>query len=178
MNPLKSIVAFVKHEPAILLSLVGAGIAVGADYGLHLNANDTKILFGAVTAMGGVVIRQAVVPNVKVAKQATTVETRLSALEAVANNFVPVAVKPEVSFYEKVVQDALTGAISAQTVVAPVAATAVAALATPAPLPAVAPPTTSPVVAVAVAEAPAAALPLPTPAAVPLIDPTDLHSHA
>ncbi len=88
MTAAAAVKAFLKKEPAILMSAAGAAISVGTTFGLKLNLAQTREIYGAVAAVTALGIRQTVTPNVKVAQtdalvaQAEKVQARLSAIEA------------------------------------------------------------------------------------------------
>lgn len=64
----------IKHEPAVLLSAVGAGVGFAADMGLHVTVDQQRSIYAAVAMVTGFFIRQTVTPS-------SEVSTRLDALE-------------------------------------------------------------------------------------------------
>lgn len=65
MNKLiAQVVALVKKEPAIVISVMGAAITLLAtSMGLHLSADQTKAVYSAVVAVVGLIVRSQVVPK-------------------------------------------------------------------------------------------------------------------
>jgi hypothetical protein len=61
--------ARIKTEPAVLLSLLGAAFAVAASFGLSLSKEQTGAITGFVVILLGVITRQSVTPNSKVAAE-------------------------------------------------------------------------------------------------------------
>lgn len=94
MNPLSAAWSFIKHEPAIILSVVGAGVGAAAVFGLHLNPAETKDVYTATAAVTGLLIRASVTPNPKVAESIAAVESRVAALEPMVNALLPAADRP------------------------------------------------------------------------------------
>ncbi len=81
---MSKLVAFVKGEPAVLISVAGAAVGIAADFGLHLSTQQADSLYGFVAILAGVLIRQTVVPNAKVDGRLAAVETALQAFHAPA----------------------------------------------------------------------------------------------
>lgn len=81
-NPFKGIVALVKREPAVLLSLAGAGIGVGADFGLHLSASQQRGVYSGVAAITGFLIRATVTPTSSVNARLDQLQAQLDKLTA------------------------------------------------------------------------------------------------
>lgn len=67
-----AVTTFVKHEPAVLLSVAGAGIGLGATFGFHLSPAESKEVYAGITTAAGLVIRQFVSPTAKVPTAAQT----------------------------------------------------------------------------------------------------------
>jgi hypothetical protein len=63
MSWFSKLVAHIKAEPAVLLSLVGAGITVATDFGLHLTATQISGVDGVVAVLTGLLIRSQVTPT-------------------------------------------------------------------------------------------------------------------
>lgn len=75
MSVAKSIGNLIRREPAVLLSLAGAGVGLATQLGLHLNVAQTRAVYGFVAMVTGFFIRQTVTPT-------STLTARLDALEA------------------------------------------------------------------------------------------------
>lgn len=84
MSFFSRIFATLKKEPAVLLSLAGSGVAVAADFGLHLSAQQEKGVYGAVAAVTALLIRQSVTPNSAVNSRLTALESAVAALQPAA----------------------------------------------------------------------------------------------
>lgn len=54
-----------KTEPAVVISLVAAVLALAASFGLPLTEDQTKALMAVVTIVAGLVIRTQVTPSGK-----------------------------------------------------------------------------------------------------------------
>lgn len=80
MSVFTSIANFVRREPACITAVAGAGISVGAAFGLHLSAHQSQEVVGGAAALTGLLIRAKVTPNV-------SVESRLKAVEAAVAKF-------------------------------------------------------------------------------------------
>lgn len=119
-NPFKWVWALLKHEPAIALTIAGAGIGTAASLGLHLNPTETKDVYAAVAALTSVAIRQSVQPSSSVAATTAQFEKRLSDLEGVVNRLVPAQDLSLVKEVEAVVDSAASGAEAANTGGSPV----------------------------------------------------------
>lgn len=75
--------AFLKTEPALLVTATADVVSFGADFGLHLTSDQQKGLFGLASALTAIVIRQVVTPNSKAGPVGpTTLESRIATLEA------------------------------------------------------------------------------------------------
>lgn len=61
--------ARIKTEPAVLLSLLGAGFAMFASFGLSLSKDQTTTVTAFVIVLLGFITRQSVTPNSKVAAE-------------------------------------------------------------------------------------------------------------
>lgn len=94
MNPFTAAWSFVKHEPAITLSVVGAGVGAAAVFGLHLNPAETKDVYTATAAVTGLLIRASVTPNPKVAESIGALESKVEALEPLLNQLMPLPERP------------------------------------------------------------------------------------
>lgn len=65
MSALSRLVAFVRHEPAVLISLAGVAVTVATDFGFALSASQVAGIDAAVGALTGLLIRSQVTPVVK-----------------------------------------------------------------------------------------------------------------
>lgn len=64
-----SIVSWLKNEPALVTSVLGAAAAVGASFGVNFTPDQVKAAFGAVSVVVGLIVRSRVSPVVKVVAQ-------------------------------------------------------------------------------------------------------------
>ena len=64
---MRGILDYIKREPAVLLSLLGAAFAMFAAFGLSLTTEQTAAITAVVVVVLGIVTRQTVTPNVSVA---------------------------------------------------------------------------------------------------------------
>ena len=97
MSVFSRVRAFLKSEPALLVTATADIISFGADFGLHLTADQQKGLFGLASALTAIVIRQTVTPNGKVNSGPSTapdVSGRLAALEAAVSELARPPVSP------------------------------------------------------------------------------------
>jgi hypothetical protein len=83
---LPNLIGALKGEPAVVISLAITGASYAAGTYFHLNANDTREVAAAATAVSGIIIRHFVTPSTSTA----AVENRIAALEAIVNPLVPV----------------------------------------------------------------------------------------
>lgn len=78
----------VRREPAVLLSLLGAGFALASAFGFDLSKEQTGAITAFIVVLLGIITRQSVTPNVSVAAkeahppEAEHVEPELVAGEA------------------------------------------------------------------------------------------------
>jgi hypothetical protein len=59
---MKAIFKFIKSEPAIILTAVGALVSLALSFGLHLTPDQVKAVYSFAAALTGVIIRQLVTP--------------------------------------------------------------------------------------------------------------------
>lgn len=64
---MKAIIDYIKSEPARLLSLLSAAFAMFAAFGLDLSQEQVGTIMAFVAILVGIVVRQSVTPNIKVA---------------------------------------------------------------------------------------------------------------
>lgn len=64
MSAIGKLIAYLRREPALVLTAAAEGISLGAAFGLKLNPEQTKAIYGFVAAVAGVLIRSQVTPNV------------------------------------------------------------------------------------------------------------------
>lgn len=65
MSWLTRLTTFVRHEPAVLISLAGVAVTVATDFGLSLSASQVAGIDAAVGAITGLLIRSQVTPIAK-----------------------------------------------------------------------------------------------------------------
>lgn len=53
----------IKGEPAVIVSLISAIIALGVSFGLSISAEQTGAIMAVVTILAGLLIRTQVTPN-------------------------------------------------------------------------------------------------------------------
>lgn len=63
---MNAVLARVKAEPAVIISFVGALLALAVAFGFHLSADQTAALMGVVTLTVGFVTRSQVSPKAPV----------------------------------------------------------------------------------------------------------------
>lgn len=61
-----SIVDRVRREPALLVALVSAILIALSEFGVSLTSGQQAAIVGVIIAIGAIIVRQAVTPNVSV----------------------------------------------------------------------------------------------------------------
>lgn len=64
---MKAIVDRVRREPALLVGLVMAILIALTEFGIEVTAGQQAAIVGVIIAIGAIIVRQAVTPNVSVA---------------------------------------------------------------------------------------------------------------